>query len=103
MWFALYHAEKIPSAVERYVDEIRRVSGVLERVLRDRELEFLVGGRFSYADAVFVMGYAIIFLFADRVNLEMEFPVLNAWLERVRARPAVAKVLRDREEAMKAG
>lgn len=41
-----------PSAVYRYVDEIRRLSGVLDRVLHDKG--FLVGSTFSYADAVFV-------------------------------------------------
>jgi glutathione S-transferase len=100
VWFTLYHPEKLPSAVDRYVNEIRRVSGVLNRVLHDKE--FLVGGRFSYADAVFVTGYAIVFLFADRFNLETDFPLLNAWLERIKARPAIAKILQDRDAAMRA-
>jgi glutathione S-transferase len=68
VWFTLYHPEKLPSAVDRYVNEIRRVSGVLDRVLQDKE--FLVGGKFSYADAAFVTGYSIMFLWADRFNLE---------------------------------
>jgi glutathione S-transferase len=100
VWFALYHSEKLPSAIDRYINEIRRVSGVLNRVLQDRE--FLVGGKFTYADAAFVTGYAIMFLFADRFNIETDFPNLNAWLERVKARPAIAKSLRDRAAAMEA-
>jgi glutathione S-transferase len=100
VWFTLYHSEKLPSAVDRYVNEIRRVSGVLDRALQDKE--FLVGGKFSYADAAFVTGYAIVFLFADRFNLETDFPLLNAWLERIKARPAIAKILQDRDAAMKA-
>jgi glutathione S-transferase len=100
VWFTLYHSEKLPSAVDRYVNEIRRVSGVLNRALQDKE--FLVGGKFSYADAAFVTGYAIVFLFADRFNLETDFPLLNAWLERIKARPAIAKILQDRDAAMKA-
>ena len=28
-----------------------------------------------------------------RFNLEAEFPLLNAWLERIKARPAIAKIL----------
>ena len=100
MWFILYHSEKLPSAVDRYVNEIRRVSGVLNRTLQDKE--FLVGGKFSYADAAFVTGYAIMFLWADRFNLETEFPHLNTWLERIKVRPAIAKILQDREAAMKA-
>jgi glutathione S-transferase len=100
VWFTIYHPEKISSAVDRYVNEIRRVSGVLNRVLQDKE--YLAGDKFSYADASFVMGYAIMFLFADKINLETDFPVLNIWLERIKARPAAAKILRDREAAMKA-
>jgi glutathione S-transferase len=100
VWFTLYHSEKLPSAVDRYVNEIRRVSGVLDRALQDKE--FLVGGKFSYADAAFVTWYAIVFLFADRFNLETDFPLLNAWLERIKARPAIAKILQDRDAAMKA-
>lgn len=99
VWFTVYHPEKLPSIVERYVNEVRRVSGVLDRVLHGKE--FLVGDKFSYADAAFVTWYAIVFLFADRVNLETDFPSLNAWLERLKARPAIAKILQDRDAAMK--
>ncbi|RDW62515.1 hypothetical protein BP5796_10817 [Coleophoma crateriformis] len=100
VWFSLYHPEKLPSVVDRYINEIRRVSGVLNRVLQDKE--YLVGGKFSYADAAFVTWYGIIPLFADRINIETDFPFLNAWLERSKARPTIAKILQDREEAMKA-
>jgi glutathione S-transferase len=100
VWFTLYHPEKLPSAVDRYVNEIRRVSRVLDRTLQDKE--FLVSGKFSYADAAFVSWYAIVSLFADRINLETDFPTLNAWLERIKARPAIAKVLQDRAAALKA-
>ena len=72
VWFALYHSEKLPSAVDRYVNEIRGVSGVLNRTLQDKE--FLVSGEFSYSDAAFVTGYAIMFLFADKFNFETDFP-----------------------------
>jgi glutathione S-transferase len=100
VWFTRYHSEKLPSAVDRYINEIRRVSGVLDRILQDKE--FLAGGKFSYADAAFVTWYAIVFLFADRFNLEKDFPFLNAWLERIKARPAIAKILLDRDAAMEA-
>jgi glutathione S-transferase len=100
VWFTLYHPEKLPSAVDRYVNEIRRVSRVIDRVLQDKE--FLVGGKFSYADAAFVTWYGIVSLFADRINLETDFPTLSSWLERIKARPAIAKILQDRAAALKA-
>lgn len=91
---------EFPSAVDRYVNEIRRVPGALNRVLQDNK--FFVGDKFSYADAAFVTGYAIMFLFADKINLETDFPVLHASLGRTKARPAVAKILRDREAVIEA-
>ncbi|EOO03819.1 putative glutathione s- protein [Phaeoacremonium minimum UCRPA7] len=100
IWFTVYHPEKLPGVVDRYINEIIRVSGVLNRVLEDRE--FLVGGKYSYADAAFVTWYIVMRLFADRVNFEADFPFLHAWLERMKARPAIAKVLKDREAAMEA-
>lgn len=100
VWFTLYHPEKLPSAVDPYVNEIRRVSNVLDRVLQDKE--FLVGGKFSFADTAFVTWYTIVVLFPERINLEADFPRLNSWLERMKLCPAIAKILNDREEAMKA-
>ncbi|PWN87285.1 hypothetical protein FA10DRAFT_281523 [Acaromyces ingoldii] len=57
------HSKKVSCAVNRYVNEIRCVSGFLDHVLQKKKL--LVGGKLSYADAASVTGYAIIFLFAD--------------------------------------
>lgn len=100
VWFTVYHPEKLPGVVDRYINEIRRVSGVLNRSLQDKE--FLVGGKFSYADTVFVTWYAIMFLFGERINLETDFPLVNDWLERLKVRPAISKILRDREAAIQA-
>ena len=46
------HPEKVPSAIERYQKETRRVLGVLEGVLSKQE--WLVGGKFTVADVSFV-------------------------------------------------
>lgn len=51
-WFNLYHAEKIPSAIERYQKETKRLLGVLESVLSKQE--WLVGGKLTIADIIFV-------------------------------------------------
>ncbi len=51
-WFTNYHAEKIPSAIERYKNEILRVFGVLESVLSKQS--WLVGGKYTIADLSFV-------------------------------------------------
>lgn len=97
VWFTRFHPDKVPSAIERYVNEIRRVSGVLNRVLEKKE--YLVGGKYSYADAAFVPWFGVIALWPDKINLEKDFPHLNAWLNRLKARPAIAKVLDDKAKA----
>ena len=51
-WFQFFHAEKIPSAIERYQKEILRVFGVLESVLSKQE--WLVGGKLTIADLSFI-------------------------------------------------
>lgn len=52
VWFELYHPEKLPSAIERYKAEIRRVFGVLETVLSKQE--WLAAGKMTIADLAFV-------------------------------------------------
>ena len=95
VWFTKYHPEKIQSAVDRYVNEIRRVSGVLNRVLADRE--YLVGNKLTYADLAFVPWFAVAAIF--KLDLAQEFPHLDAWLNRVKARPSISKALRERDIA----
>ena len=52
IWFKMHHPEKVPSAQERYDNEVRRLLGVLESVLSKQE--WLVGGKFTIADLAFV-------------------------------------------------
>ena len=50
VWFSKYHAEKLPSAIERYVNELKRVLGVLEIELSKPENKgWLVGDRITVA------------------------------------------------------
>jgi glutathione S-transferase len=55
-WFTIYHPEKVPSAVDRYVKEINRVTGVLEGHLSKQKAKagsdgpWLVGDKITYAD-----------------------------------------------------
>ncbi|OJJ99822.1 hypothetical protein ASPACDRAFT_52420 [Aspergillus aculeatus ATCC 16872] len=101
IWFTRYHPEKITSAQERYLNEIRRVTGVLDKVLEGRE--YLVDGKYSYADAAFVQWYQIVpMATGDAIDLEKDFPNVNAWLQRLQARPAIAKCLKTYRENLTA-
>lgn len=97
MWFSLFHAEKIQSAQDRYIHEIRRVSGVLDRALQGRD--WLVGDRYSYADLAFLAWYeSVARILAGKLDLAGEFSELWAWLERIRRRPAIDRVLRAKAD-----
>ena len=62
-WFSWLHPEKVPSAIERYQNEIKRVWGVLESILSKQE--WLVGGKPTVADFSFIM-YVHHFVFNAR-------------------------------------
>jgi glutathione S-transferase len=54
-WFQFFHPEKIPSAIERYQNEIARVNGVLDTHLKkEHGRQWLVGDKCTYADLAFV-------------------------------------------------
>ncbi|GJE88619.1 glutathione S-transferase [Phanerochaete sordida] len=100
-WFMVYHPEKVPSAVERYVNETKRVLGVLEGELSKRE--FLVGDKATIADFVFIPWNdgALHFLLKD-ADVDTEFPAVAKWHKKLLARPAIAKVWAERAEAQQA-
>jgi GST-like protein len=84
--FTRYAPEKIPYAIERYTNESRRLCGVLDKRLADREF---IADQYSIADmATFPWVHAI----SERLDVA-EMPHLGAWMERLRARPAVRRGL----------
>ncbi|KAK7744535.1 hypothetical protein SLS53_003420 [Cytospora paraplurivora] len=101
VWFKKYHHEKLPSALERYVKEVARVSGVLEGHLgRQKEAArggdgpWLVGGRFSYADLAFLYWQKAVYMILEKEVYDPdEFPLVKDWIDRMSARPAIKKVL----------
>jgi len=80
--------EDIPYAKKRYLDEAKRLYGVLEIRLKDRD--YLVGlgrGTYSIAD-INVFPWIRIHKFAGIENMD-EWPNLKAWLAGILERPAV--------------
>lgn len=95
-WFLNSHPEKIQVAIDRYLNEIRRVSKVLNNCLEGKK--YLVGGKCTYADLAFIMWQST---GADMIgDHATEFPNVQAWLDRMKARPAVMKVMADKAELM---
>ena len=101
-WFIMFHHEKLPSAVERYQNEAKRVTKVLDSVLKKNGDGYLVGGKCTYADLAFVP-WASMFpnLKSQDFDIEKETPHYDAWLKKLQERPAVKKVLAEKQAASK--
>ena len=83
--FSNYAPEKIPYAIDRYVNETNRLYGVLNKRLADREF---IAGDYSIAD---MASYPWIVPYKNQSQDINDFPHLKRWLETIAARPAVAR------------
>jgi len=93
--FASYAVEKIPYAIERYTNEVKRLHRVLEHRLADSR--WLAGDEYSMADIItfpWIRG-------AERRNIDLaDYPSVKRWHDEIAARPAVQRgvaVLADRQ------
>jgi GSH-dependent disulfide-bond oxidoreductase len=83
--FVKYAPEDIPYGKKRYTDEVKRLFGVMEKQLGDRD--FLTG-HYSIAD---MACYPWIKL-ADFINIQLsDYPKVADWVARIAERPAVKK------------
>ncbi|KAF4634843.1 hypothetical protein G7Y89_g3255 [Cudoniella acicularis] len=99
-WFQVLHSEKIPSAINRYVEEAKRVCGVLEGSLAGKK--WLVGDKITFADLAFVP-------WNDRLDAVLMcegekkfegFPLVKAWHESMISRPSWKKAMEIRAKLM---
>lgn len=84
--FNRYAPEKIPYAIDRYVNETRRLYGVLNKRLDGRA--FIAGKDYTIADMAaypWIVPYE-----AQGMSLD-DFPHLKTWFETIRERPATKK------------
>lgn len=85
--FVQYAPEKIDYAIDRYVNETNRLYGVLNKQLEGRDF---VADEYSIAD-IAIIGWA---LGHEKQRQDIgDFPNVAAWIERMQARPAVARGL----------
>jgi GST-like protein len=84
--FNNYAPEKIPYAMERYANEVKRLHRVLEKRLS--QAEYLAGDAYSIAD---IATYPWL-RFPERRGIDFaEFPAVQRWFEAIDARPAVQR------------
>lgn len=70
-----FHAEKVPSAVERYTNEVKRVFGVLEIALSKQK--YLVGEKVTIADLSFITwNVMIVDWLIPEINIDENYPAL---------------------------
>jgi GST-like protein len=83
--FLQYAPEKIPYAIKRYVKEARRLYGVLDKRLMNRDF---IAGEYSIAD---IASYPWVVPHQKQgLNLD-DFPHVKRWFEVIQARPAVRR------------
>ena len=83
--FSQYAPEKIPYAINRYVNETGRLYAVLNKRLSDREF---LAGEYSIAD---VASYPWIVPYEKQGQKLEDFPNLKRWFEAIQARPATIR------------
>lgn len=85
--FRIYAPEKIEYAINRYTNETKRLYGVMNKRLKDREF---LAGEYSIAD-IACFGWAKLW---ERQGQDItEFPHMKRWLDTIAARPAVQRGL----------
>ena len=83
--FAVYAPEKLPYAINRYVNETNRLYGVLNKRLADRPF---IAGEYSIAD---MMSYPWIVPWKRQGQNLDDFPHLRRWFDSIRERPATVR------------
>ncbi len=95
--FLFYAPEKIAYGVDRYTKEVGRLCGVLDRRLEGRDF---VAGEYSIADMAL---YPWVKLLESYQQKRADFPRVAAWVDRLGARPAVARAMEVGSEHKKPG
>ena len=105
IYFSLYHHEKVPSTVERFNNEINRVTGVLEGYLAKQNQSvgpWLVGEKYSYADLAWINWQLNMTKFLTKVQFDPDqFPHVKKWLDNMTSRAPIKSVWEENERVMK--
>jgi len=90
--FKNYAVDKIQYAIDRYVNEVNRLYGVMNKRLEDREY---FAGEYSIAD---IACYPWVVQHERQGQNINDFPNLKRWLETIAKRPAVETAYRKAKE-----
>ena len=99
----MFHHEQLPSAQKRYVDEIKRVLGVLDGHLAKSPSGWLVGDKCTYADLSFTMWNATVDAImgkAGEPDGAKGYTHYLKWQEKMTSMESVKKIMGQSAEAM---
>ena len=85
--------------MERYINEIDRVTGVIDGWLQKHE--FLVGDKCTYADLAFISWFKMTPFLTAGKDVTGKYKAYTAWYEKITSRPAVKKIFADQEKLSK--
>ncbi|KAF2029157.1 glutathione S-transferase [Setomelanomma holmii] len=95
-WFARFHPDKLPSATERYVNEVIRVIGVLDLGLERNGTGWVVGEKCTYADLSFrtwaSVGEGLLRELGKFEGITEKYPKYTEWLKKMDEIDGVKKV-----------
>ncbi|KAK3315160.1 glutathione S-transferase Ure2-like protein [Apodospora peruviana] len=111
-WFKKFHNERLPSALERYVKEVHRVTAVVEGHLAKQREDlgeeaiaasggpWLVGNKYSYADLAWLSWQTIVsrVVGVDDGFDPAEYPVVADWMARMLRRAPIAAAMGASEQ-----
>ena len=94
--FGAYAKEKIPYAIERYTNEVKRLTRVLNHRLEEEH--WLAGGEYGMADIITFPWIRTATQtgarFAERGSIALDdYPAVRRWHDEMMARPAVQRGL----------
>jgi GSH-dependent disulfide-bond oxidoreductase len=94
--FGAYAEEKIPYAIERYANEVKRLTRVMNHRLE--EVHWLAGDEYSMADIITFPWIRTAAQrgarFAERGSIDLnDYPGVKRWHDEMAARPAVQRGL----------
>lgn len=107
VWFRRFHSEKIPSAMERYANEAKRVSTVIDSHLKKSGTTYLTGDKCTYADLSFVPWFQLLgpMVIGEEAKEELErgLPHYKKWVNAMYERESVKKISAKKAELMAGG
>jgi GST-like protein len=92
--FSKFAPEKLPYAINRYVEETRRLYKVLDKRFSDRDY---VAGEYSIADMA-IISWALSWEMQS-IDLD-QYPNVKIYIDRMLARPAVQRALAQKDKVV---